>query len=485
VGFGRLRRLTKTEYNQAVREVLGEDGAPADRFVTDEKPGAFFRNAEAEVTDTIVQHYTEAAERIAERAAGRLPQLFPCRSGEAEPACAARLVETVGGRLYRRPLADEERKRLLDVYAGGREGADFKSGVRMALATMLQSPHFLYHVEIGGGAQGDVAPLAPHEVAARLAWVTALAPPDAALLQKASSGELASPAALAAEARRRLTEPRALAVVSWFFEQWLSLERLELAVTSEPLRTSMRKEVLAFGSHGFADGRATLEALLLAGEATLDDRMARHYGVSPGASRLDPNQRAGLLTRAAFLSAVHNVPARGKFVLNSMLCHEIELPADVDTTLPPRKPGENPRAHFDRHRENPACNGCHQLIDPIGHAFWHYDELGRYVTEVDGWKVDARGGLAGTETSNGAVDGAIELSKRLAAATDVGGCMVRQWFRFAIGREPDPVRDACSLQMVEARFAASKGDLRELLIALTETPAFSYRRTSSQPQEVK
>ena len=52
--------------------------------------------------------------------------------------------------------------------------------------------------------------------------------------------------------------------------------------------------------------------------------------------------------------------------------------------------------------------------------------------------------------------------------------MATQWFRYAAGRNEE-VPDGCSLTTLQDAFAASGGDLSELVVAMTQTDAFWYR----------
>ena len=67
-----------------------------------------------------------------------------------------------------------------------------------------------------------------------------------------------------------------------------------------------------------------------------------------------------------------------------------------------------------------------------------------------------------------------ELEQRLAGSAEVERCATNQWFRFAQGRADTPA-DACALDQLGRAFHVSGGDLRQLLVALTETDAFRYR----------
>jgi hypothetical protein len=53
-------------------------------------------------------------------------------------------------------------------------------------------------------------------------------------------------------------------------------------------------------------------------------------------------------------------------------------------------------------------------------------------------------------------------------------CLATNWYRYSFGRQ-EQASDSCSLQQVKERFAGSGGDLKELLVGLTQTDSFLYR----------
>jgi hypothetical protein len=114
-------------------------------------------------------------------------------------------------------------------------------------------------------------------------------------------------------------------------------------------------------------------------------------------------------------------------------------------------------------------------MNPIGFIFEHYDGVGQWRDQQNGKDIDAVGEVVQTEDIDGTYDGAIELARALAGSTQVQECVSSQWFRFAYNRSVTPL-DSCSTEQLNERFAASNFNIRELLVALTQTNAFLYRR---------
>ena len=131
------------------------------------------------------------------------------------------------------------------------------------------------------------------------------------------------------------------------------------------------------------------------------------------------------------------------------------------------------REQFSQHSEDPVCAGCHQLMDPIGFGFEHFDGLGRYRETEWGLEIDARGALTATDV-DAEFDGAVELAHLLASSEQVKACVVSSWFRFGYGRF-ETEEDTCSVDTLSVAFAEADYDIKELIVALTQTHAFRYR----------
>jgi hypothetical protein len=229
-----LRRLTRVEYNNTVRDLLGDRTAPADRFPPDEVSGGFSNNAAVlGVSPLLAEKYQEAAEALAAAAVKDLPALVGCDfAGAAEEGCARQFVQRFGRRAYRRPLAAAETDRLMGLYQGGRAGGSFAEGIEVVLGAVLQAPAFLYRIEGRPGTPGragskPLAPLDGYEVATRLSYFLWGTMPDDALLTAAERNALATADQIEAAARRMLADPRARPVVAEFHRQWLGLTALD------------------------------------------------------------------------------------------------------------------------------------------------------------------------------------------------------------------------------------------------------------------
>ena len=509
-GRSPMRRLTRVEYDNTVRDlfapVLGASTVPqpAGGFARDEEAGGFDNNADVlNVSPLLAEQYLRGAEELAGAAVADLNALLGCdvaRLGE-EP-CVQAFIEAFGKRTVRRPLDPVETEDLLTFFRARRAEGDLHQAIRQTLSTMLQSPFFLYRVETGdpAGRVGDALPLTDYEVASRLSYFLWRSMPDDELMLLADSGELRDRNVIVTQARRMLEDPRARTVIGDFHRQWLEIGRLGNAIKdgdmypewTDSVRSAMMEETERFTQGVVLDEDGRLETLLTASFSYLNAELGAIYGIdSAGDSfervELPAGQRSGLLTQASVL-ALHAKPDqsspihRGRFVREHLLCQTLpQPPAGLVVEAPTIEPGVSTRERFAQHSADPSCAGCHVMLDPVGFGFEHYDAIGRYRATDDGLEIDASGGIHPASEmfatdADGPFIGVLELGEHLAESRTVGNCVVTQWFRFSHGRIEEPT-DACTVRELRDAFAASGFNIRELLVAFTQTDSFLYRPT--------
>jgi hypothetical protein len=489
-GASPLRRLTVREYNNTLRDLLGI--APGSRDLGVDQDAGGFAVGGPVTTSGDAARLLDAAEQLAASASTKIATLVPCApvptDAAAQGDCAKKFIGQFGRRAFRRPLGAEEVADLQAVYTAHRGGdinAPFDEAIRSVVAAMLTSPFFLYRAEgasvVPVKEQGLVK-FSPHELASRLSYTLWGSMPDDALFAEVDAGRLSTPDQIEAQARRMLRDPKFKDAVSDFHLQWLYVDGLpkeppkeaKFTAYTPQLVAAMLAETAGFANEVFAgDGR--LERLLTGAWTPTDPGLAKLYGAP------DPAQRAGVLTQASFL-AMHanagdtNPVRRGAVVLRRLLCNDVQPPANMDVGQPkPPAPNLTTRERFAEHAEN-TCATCHKLTDPIGFAFENYDAIGAWRTTEQGKKIDATGTLA---LSDGDLTfgNAVELARGLAAAKDVRACLATQWLRY-FTRRNESAGDTASLDAVNEAFAKSSYDMRELLVALTKTRAFTHRSPS-------
>jgi len=499
VGPTSLRRLTAEQYDHTIRDLLGLDGGYTAEFSPDERIGAFKSNGNAAVVELQVEEYMDAAEAVATDATTDLTVLLPCDAATGD-ACAEQFLGDFAMRAYRRPLEAGELDRVLAVYQSGKDASDgdMQSGLRVAIAAVLQSPFFLYHVEFGQPSAGDdVVPLGNYELASRLSYFLWDSMPDDALFDAAATGSLETADGVREQVDRMLASPKAQETIASFHQQWLGVDELE-HVEKDPelfplydstLAASMKDDVASFAQWVITEGDGNLQTLLTANVTLTDDpRLHELYGVVPPEGRLpgEPielpaDQRAGLLTMPGVL-AEHAHPdqtspiLRGVLLRQEFLCQQLPPPPpDVDNVPPSPSPDATTREQFAQHTEDPACSGCHVQIDPLGFGLEAYSSVGAFRTEEDnGLPIDDLGEVVLSDV-DGEFQGGVELAGKLAESEFVQDCVSRQWFRYALGRI-ETEADSCALDGIAEAFNESDQDVRVLLREIALSSAFRFRK---------
>jgi hypothetical protein len=492
-----LRRLTRFEYENAARDLLGIDASAAAALPADEVTNSFDNNAAVLTVSALhVEKYVLVSEELAKLAVRDLGKLTGCdEQALGEEACASAFAKRLARRSFRRAVTAADELALMTAYAAGRQGGSYAEGIEVMVRAALQSPSFLYRLELSSPQDArPQVPLDQYELATRLSFLIWASGPDDALLDAAARGELGTKAQMLEKARGMLADPRARVPISRFFQQWTGAERLALATKSASafpaftgeVRRAMAAELPAFVQRVLWTGDHTLRTLLTEPVAFVDAQLASVYGVappgSPGFVTLPPEQgRSGLLTQAGFLS-VQGHPdqtspvLRGKFVRAMLLCQPPPPPPpDIDISVPHLTDGATARERLAGHlAAGASCSGCHSQMDPIGLAFESFDAIGQHRTQEGGVTLDTSGEIVGaTEPAlMGAFANVRELGAKLGESSTVRDCLAAHWFRFGSGRN-EAEADACSLGTMRQAFA--QGDVLELIAATTQTDAFWFR----------
>jgi hypothetical protein len=175
----------------------------------------------------LADRYLAVSEQVAQNAVAQLGTLLPCDPGkDGEATCVDRFLDTVGKRVWRRPLTADERTNLKQAFTDGRTDT-FADGIQAVLQVMLMSPQFLYRVESGPVDPSQKSlPLGPWQLANRLSYLIWGSTPDDQLMAAAEGGKLVTRDDVLQQAQRMLKDPRATAMMARFSDQWLRLEEL-------------------------------------------------------------------------------------------------------------------------------------------------------------------------------------------------------------------------------------------------------------------
>ena len=495
-----LQRLTRTEYNRTVRDLFGVTSAPADAFPPDSATSSFDNNAKSlTVSPQLAALLLDAAEDVAAEAMTNMgDQIVGCDPAQA-PDCASTTLSALALRVYRRPATETELADLLTlVEFAADEGDGFEAGIEYAIVAMLMSPQFLYRSIPSEGAAplepGQIVALDDYEVATRLSYFLWGSTPDDELLARAGEGTLRDRDSLRAEFDRMLADPKAAALYDGFFTQWLQLGRLGSATPDaeafpafdEELRAQMAEETRLFFD-GIRERDGSALEIVTSNQTFASASIAALYGVTGPTGdwfepiTTDPTQRAGVLTMPAVLTMTSgpqspSIVKRGVWLAETILCAAPPLPAEGVPPEPVPMPGETERERLARHRLDPSCASCHDLIDPLGFAFENYDAIGQWRDEADGVPVDNLGKLPGGPEFAGVV----EMAGLLATGEQYPSCVTQKAMTYALGRTMTG-SDQCVVSAIAEQTVTPDSSLSDLLWAVVTSDAFLTEEIVGDP----
>ena len=500
-----LRRLTHVQYDNTVRDLVGDRTRPARSFPAEDFVNGYTNQASSQaITPMLAEAYATAAAKLARNAFryGDENRLVPCEPRDsADRECAESFLRRFGMRAYRRPLYDTELDAYVDLMLEWAvDSGDFFAGATTAVEAILQSPQFLFLIP-----EPVDSPAKQFEIAARLSYALHNTLPGQDLVSAAAQGRLGSRSAVEHEARRLLESTAARETFDGFLAQWMRFDRLLSSVKDrnrfrnydQQVAESMTEESRLLFNHlvwSDIDFREFLDA----DYTFVDDFLSRLYGLPdpevPFGKTPYPkgSARGGILGHGTFLAQtgkpVHTSPTeRGLFVREHFLCQTIPPPPPgVDASLPPLTLGARPMTVREvmqgLHAAEKACASCHRLVDPIGFGFEHFDTVGAYretepvrvdptpQQERQGLKaethelpINSEGYIAGIEDSS--FDSPREAGRILAHSEICHKCVVKQLFRYLFGRH-ETREDTSAIERAYNRFKQSGFLYRELVLAL-------------------
>lgn len=480
--------LTREQYIHAASDLLGFDVRSLVRFA-DAGGRKFIGGVSPSALE--LEQRAATAEAIAAAAVtpARLAALLPCDAAQPTDACATQLIERLGLRAFRRPLGPEGSAALRKLFDAGKAAGGFTTGVEWLLVGIFQAPDFLYQLapRAGNAGASGVVPLDDYTVASRLSLFLWSSGPDAELLAAASKRALGTPAAVEAQVRRMLADPRAARMREDYYASWLKLDGLATVAREAPeftpaVATALARSAME-GIHDVYQKGGRVETLLGTATVFADAALARLYGLpAPPATAtgLAPaqgsaQQRRGLITHPALLALLAHPDGsdpikRGVFVTEALLCKPLPDPAPNIPDLPAPRPGLSTRQRLEQHRSAPVCASCHQLFDPVGLALENYDSIGRHRTTDQNVAIDSSAEVQLDSDLDGKYDNGLALLARFPTSTTVRDCMVQHWLEYALRRDLIGA-DSCAADGIKERFRA-RGDLGELLTAIATSDPF-------------
>ncbi len=482
-----IRRLTKVEYRNTIRDLLGLD-ADTSEFPSDDVAFGFDNLADViSLPPLLMEHYLSSAEDLASQWVEHEIGV----KADGRDAASLTLVPLME-RAWRRPTNDLEQSRLLSLYDKCRQGEfRHKEAIVACVTKILISPSFLFRIEKDGPI-GQDRQLDDFELATRLSYLLWSSMPDQELFELASSGELQTQDNLSRQIDRMLADPKVRnGLVENFAGQWLQTRRLSkirpdrkaFANFDESLRAAMEQEtLLLFEEIARKDMPVTL--LMNADFSFLNERLARHYGIKGVKGKefqrvtLKGQPRLGVMTHAGIL-AMNSHPLRtspvlrGKWILEAMFGTPPPPPVANAGELETVEVQGTLRERLEAHRTNPRCAGCHRQMDALGLAFENYDALGVWRTTDEGQPVDASGELSDGSQFNNALELINGLREK--RSDDFRRNLAERMMVYGLGRNLG-MYDRKALQQVVRKTEASGDTISSLVKALVETNVFRFRR---------
>ncbi len=324
------------------------------------------------------------------------------KPGQSDESFTREILTRFLPRAFRRPVDKQTIESYLNIAKQHwAEGNSFDDGLHLLIRNILISPRFLYR-------SLDPAEMDDYDLASRLSYFLAQAPPDAQLVKLAHAGRLSDPEVLRGEALRLLPDHPSDALIQSFTSQWLDTKLLP-EIMPDP--------VFDFSGEEIATAKSEVEhffAAMLRDNLPMTDfidpdftytsfKFAKenyHYVDNPSSGgggeyeeedseigRLSMprgGRFGGLLGQSAIMMATANgvdtqPVLRGVWVLENILGKPPgEPPENVPALTPDIRGAKTPREMLAAHMADKACSSCHSSIDPLGLMLENFDPVGNW-----------------------------------------------------------------------------------------------------------
>lgn len=502
------KRLTHDEYNNTVRDLVGIDLRPADRFPPDLTASSGFKNSANSlfIQPVTMERYLGAAEAIVQEAWPLVPTTPQQRSawkrlvgntGNLDSHDNIRtILDRFATRAFRRPLQERELDSLMTHFQDRQRNGDTAAmALRDVLQVILISPSFLIRTESAPLRPGETVPISDWEMASRLSYFLWGSMPDEELFERARSNQLLQPEVLRLQIDRMLADPKASTLGHIFAAQWLgfaALDRVQRDQIENPWATdslvAAMKSESALLFNAIVQRNASIDRLLDADYTFVNEELANHYrldGVHGEQLRevsLQGTPRRGVLGHASILATTSfprrtSPVLRGNWILTTLL----------GTPPPPPPPNvsefdehveENDRLSgrqkLELHRRNAQCYACHSQIDPLGFALEEFEWFGRYRPKRDGKRVDAVGKLpSGTQFRGLQGLSATLLNERTG---DLAQQLTRKMLTYAFGRQLE-YYDEATVRELTQELETNQRKVRALIQAIIHSTTFQSKQS--------
>ncbi len=506
-GWVTVHRLTRTEYNRTIQDLLGIGGNPAEVFpaLSAGGNGSFDNQSDTlYVSPILLERLLDVSLELIEKSKPERLNLVAAekdKKGVITPAAMRKAAENslvaFLPRAWRRPVARDEIQGLLKIYdkAIKKSNVTHDDSLRLTYAAALTSPNFIFRNETSKPGTA-VYQLSPYDIANRLSYFLWSTMPDEALFKAAENGSLGKPEGITAQITRMLTDPKAEILARQFMGQWLGTDDLATGLGPDPklvkgystsLRSAMMTEPVAF-LQGLLTDNGSVTHVIDCNYVYVNSELAGHYGLSGVRGEtftkvaVTDGRRGGLVTMASVL-AITSRPSRtspvirGKWILKELLSYPPPPPPPNVPALPEVENGKpnvgTLRQRLERHRSDPNCNSCHQRIDPLGFGLENYDAIGRWRTRGDqGEGLDTIGTMPSGETFNGPQ----ELKKLLKNRQErIITTLTERMLSYALGRGIERY-DRTTVRQIVKNLAADQYHAQTLIREVALSLPFRFKR---------
>ncbi|WP_339902587.1 DUF1592 domain-containing protein [uncultured Cyclobacterium sp.] len=453
-----IRRLSHREYHYTILDLTGVNFDASNRFPADGSGGGGFDNQGGSLffTPLKMERYYDAAEEIVTKLhedhnkwSELVPKsyrqnilqrflnwLLPKFISDFEPLNSAeKAAEEVlfpfASKAYRRLIKTEEKELFIklfsSVYNANSEEPDpqrFNRSIAEVFKAILISPSFLYKMEEEPLGPEPIA-LGDFELATRLSYFLWSSMPDDELFKLAMEGRLQAPGEIENQVKRMLNDPKSKRFSESFVSQWLGINKLKdpnapladlvrFPEFTPSIREAMFEETISFFHHVMTESKNFMD-LINSDYSFLNEELANYYGIEGVKGdnfkkvALANNSRGGFLGLGS-VQAVTSLPTRtspvlrGKWVLEEILGTSPPPPPPDVAELPEDEALHEElglKALLEKHREDPACQSCHEKMDPLGLGLENFGADGKWRESYGSTPIDPAGVLASGETFEG------------------------------------------------------------------------------------
>ncbi len=497
--------LSKKQYMNTIEDLFGPqvlaDASSGLSSLSNDFFDEELRNKISSLDSNSIQAYFVIAQLISKSIVSnttRRNNVFGACSSLAtiSSACISAFINNYGIKILRRPLSSTEISFTNSIFSGA--GTNNEK-LEATLNYLLQSPFFIWKVELGNLATSDNFNLTEYESATKLSYGVTDSTPDDALLLAVKNGLFKTDLEIRTQAERLILSPRGKSKVSDLLLHWSLSENpqdlsslpasLKTGINMSGLELAMVSETKQFIDHIVFQSNGTFQDLLKSNLSFASHtglaKIYNHAPITLGNPEVITERRQGLLMRAPFMTWTGprtNLIKRGVDFQKRILCNQIPSPnvdiaddRELDAFTPLQQLENTNRTNIDHQTKSPVCMSCHSAINPVGFAFEAFDSLGRIRNQEQVFdlnqsfykyiNVDSNSSISRPRSANIPIRDAYELIDYVAESSEGHECFVRNVHRF-IAENPESSKDGCHLNNAFEKLANSNESIKSVILEL-------------------